>query len=49
MLVCNISAQVADILTMRNRHSPVFLMGTDIGRMLDDIAISLVHQAFWQR
>ena len=38
-------SQVADILNMRNRHTPVFLMGTDIGRMLDQIATSLVHQA----
>ena len=41
---CNMFSQVADILMMRNRHSPVFLMATDVGRMLDDIAISLVHQ-----
>ena len=36
---------MADILNMRNRHSPVFLMGTDVGRLLDNIAIELVHQA----
>ena len=39
------TSEVADILNMRNRHSPVFLMSTDVGRLLDHIAISLVHQA----
>ena len=41
----SLASKVADILNMRNCHSPLFLMGTDIGRMLDHIAISLVHQA----
>ena len=44
----DLSSEVADIINMRNRHSPVFLMGTDVGRMLDHIAISLVHQAMQQ-
>ena len=38
---------MADILNMRNRHSSVFLMGTDVGRLLDHIAIELVHQVVY--
>ena len=38
-------SKVADCLTLRNRHSAVFLMSTDIGRMLDHIALALIQQA----
>ena len=32
------------MIDLRNRHSALFLMSTDIGRMLDHIAIALVTQ-----
>ena len=37
--------KVADVLNLRNRHSAIFLLSTDLGRMLDHISIGLIHQA----
>ena len=38
------TSEVADCINLRNRNSTIFLMSTDIGRMLDHISIALVQQ-----
>ena len=36
--------QVCDLIHMRNQHSPVFLLSTNIGRMWDHVALAMVQQ-----
>ena len=38
------SCQVCDLIDMRNKHNPAFLLSTNVGRMWDHLAAALVQQ-----
>ena len=44
LLGCCVSSQVCDLIDMRNKHNPAFLLSTNVGRMWDHLAVALVQQ-----